>query len=700
MKKLTISRKAVLIGLVFVIFCSMVRTANGLNLLTSIGGSNANSSIAGWWKLDGSTADSSGHGLTLTANNVAATADHTGTPGKAYSFNGTSSYLSVPSSTYINSAGTYPAKSVTLWFKANDTNNTQYLWEEGDSNDGFSIYIMSGELYAESWGSSGGSWGSNSYSVPINVNQWSFAALSMQDGEAMQFYVNGVAASSTKTTTNGVFASHESAYIGKASGTTLNQGSSTNAGSGNYFFSGTMSDVRTFNRAISLSDIRSIGATSGTSSTLKLLSGQKGLVGHWKFDGNAKDDTPYSNNGTVNSATPTTDRMGASNKAYSFSGTNSYIGVPNASALQQTGDMTISFWANLTNDGNYQALVSKGLANEYEIAADFRSGATKLVWKSTNNDSTSVTNFDNFFSGYTGTPVFVSATISGSTLSVYRNGQLFNTWTIGSRSSSANDVFIGCRSTAHTFCAKGSMDDVRIYNRALAQTELSNLYRSYDSVVKVSTLQKGLVTRWKLDGNTKDATPFSNNGAIIGSGSDIEVGHRGQPGSAYSLVDSSACTDGYINKTLASPWTATNGFTVNLWVLPAFINGGSGYAFFNNNDGGTASSDSFQIDYLSSDYKYELVTTSGTVLKFGDIVLDWHMLTVTRSGNTWKAYLDGALTGSSTTLSATDTVFRSYTLGCDRTHSLYSTNENYFDDLRIWNRELTQAEVTALYKGE
>jgi len=53
----------------------------------------------------------------------------------------------------------------------------------------------------------------------------------------------------------------------------------------------------------------------------------KGLVGHWKFDGTAEDATPNSNGGTVTGASLTTDRKAQSNKAYDFSGTGQYIEV-------------------------------------------------------------------------------------------------------------------------------------------------------------------------------------------------------------------------------------------------------------------------------------------------------------------------------------------------------------------------------------
>ena len=51
----------------------------------------------------------------------------------------------------------------------------------------------------------------------------------------------------------------------------------------------------------------------------------QGLVGWWKFSGDATDSSGNGNDGTVNGATLTTDRHGQANRAYSFDGVNDYI---------------------------------------------------------------------------------------------------------------------------------------------------------------------------------------------------------------------------------------------------------------------------------------------------------------------------------------------------------------------------------------
>ena len=142
----------------------------------------------------------------------------------------------------------------------------------------------------------------------------------------------------------------------------------------NEFFNGSIDDIRIYNRALSESEVSAlytlessppsyepvkivdenvtaIASGSETSYFIKndgslwgmgrndrgqLGNAQgldQGLVGWWKFDGDATDSSGNGNDGTVNGATLTTDRHGQANEAYSFDGVNDYIEVPYNSAL-------------------------------------------------------------------------------------------------------------------------------------------------------------------------------------------------------------------------------------------------------------------------------------------------------------------------------------------------------------------------------
>ncbi len=71
-----------------------------------------------------------------------------------------------------------------------------------------------------------------------------------------------------------------------------------------------------------------------------------GLVAYYPFNGNANDATGNGNNGTIyGGVTPTTDRFGNPNAAYTFDGSTGYIDIPQNSTLNGlTTSVTLSAW--------------------------------------------------------------------------------------------------------------------------------------------------------------------------------------------------------------------------------------------------------------------------------------------------------------------------------------------------------------------
>jgi hypothetical protein len=71
------------------------------------------------------------------------------------------------------------------------------------------------------------------------------------------------------------------------------------------------------------------------------------LLLYYPMDGNANDLSGNNFHGTVNGATLVPDRFGNANSAYYFDGVNDYIDFPITSILKPTYPLTISFWAKL-----------------------------------------------------------------------------------------------------------------------------------------------------------------------------------------------------------------------------------------------------------------------------------------------------------------------------------------------------------------
>jgi len=214
---------------------------------------------------------------------------------------------------------------------------------------------------------------------------------------------------------------------------------------------------------------------------------QKGLVGHWTLDskntsnGTAYDSSGYDNNGTVNSVTSTQDSKVGEN-AYDFSGGNG-ITVQNDQSLQITGDLTITFWAKPFNISSArQNPIHKNYTDEYTMTAE-TDGDLSFYF----NDS------DSSYNNYQAKDMFkndnewvyvTAVRDDGNEVVWYRNGKLWQTdgYSGGNPTESGGNVTIG---DGYTNPYNGILDDFRIYNRALSESEIFALYnmrsqRSYN----------------------------------------------------------------------------------------------------------------------------------------------------------------------------------------------------------------------------
>jgi hypothetical protein len=72
--------------------------------------------LVGWWKMDGNAKDSSANANHGTVVGGTLTTDRKGQANSAYSFNGTTDHISVPSSAALNPTG---AVTVEFWVKPN-----------------------------------------------------------------------------------------------------------------------------------------------------------------------------------------------------------------------------------------------------------------------------------------------------------------------------------------------------------------------------------------------------------------------------------------------------------------------------------------------------------------------------------------------------------------------------------------------------
>jgi hypothetical protein len=201
-----------------------------------------------------------------------------------------------------------------------------------------------------------------------------------------------------------------------------------------------------------------------------------GLVAYYPFNGNANDESGNGKNGTAYNATLTSDRFGAIGIAYSFDGLTSYIQTKSLGDSAPTNESTISVWVhNLSNPSLYAFV----LGQEIEDG----SVPLKLQYNTTGNMTWYTRWGTSVETGVTpqGRWTHYIATSANGDNRIYINGVLSglnnDTWNNKYR---FGEIFIGRLPYAHPtegyMYFKGMLDDIRIYNRALSDSEAKTLF--------------------------------------------------------------------------------------------------------------------------------------------------------------------------------------------------------------------------------
>jgi len=214
---------------------------------------------------------------------------------------------------------------------------------------------------------------------------------------------------------------------------------------------------------------------------------EDGLVLFLPFNTNSLDESGNGNNGVVHGAVLTKDRNGKENSAYSFNG-SSYIGVPYNPQFNITpSGFSVALWFTPeSSQSPIHALIDKahgitGLNSWVVQCVNDGTTAKNLFEFAVGNgsgwmiaDSTCI--FDNKWH-------FVVVNFDGATTKFYVDGELKQTAPFsGSPVSNRNGISIGTASINNRFF-KGSIDDIRIYNRAITDTEVQQLYTGKTTVV-------------------------------------------------------------------------------------------------------------------------------------------------------------------------------------------------------------------------
>jgi len=218
------------------------------------------------------------------------------------------------------------------------------------------------------------------------------------------------------------------------------------------------------------------------------------------------------------------------------------------------------------------------------------------------------------------------------------------------------------------------------------------------AIVSVVNLSTGLVAMYPFNGNANDMSGNGNNGVVTGA--TLTTDRFGNPNSAYYFPGSNSVITVPNNSSLnALP------LSVNVWFKTNQTGPGAGYTFlqkyyWSSNNGWTAgfltSTGVLQGTYAANSSSNEVVANSTRAVNDNN----WHMATYVFSLINEQLYLDDTLvaTVNWTGTAGASTSTRDMLIGKvdDPTNYWYL---GYIDDISIYNRTLSSAEVQALYTG-
>lgn len=286
------------------------------------------------------------------------------------------------------------------------------------------------------------------YQVAVSVNLTT---------DIVEFFINGVSIGTAAfdTTVTAIQNTSSSFKIG----------GNQNGGSFTDFFDGVIDDVAIFSKALTAAEV----------SQLYYLGSTKA---YYPLNGNSNDFSGNTNTGTDTAITYPQGRFGQGAR---FNGSTSQINLGNSGVNVGTGDFTVSCWYYLDSsfaDGGYIIMRASG-ASPFVQYLIYPSVANSGFVFQMNNTAAGATNSINASGLAVNRWYHLMATISGTTMTLYVNGNPRTSQATfsGTRCNLSINSTLGLRDGGGATAANGIIDEVIIESRAWTAKEVETYYR-------------------------------------------------------------------------------------------------------------------------------------------------------------------------------------------------------------------------------
>lgn len=697
------------INILLFIFCTLCPSISLASVLTT----PPRYGLAAWYRLDegtGTTAtDSSWNGYTATLTNNPTWTTGMNGQGRAVSFDGSSNYI-------IKNASPVSAFPFTIsaWIYKTDSTSGAIIGFGYSGAANYRYYYISAGSVTSLWMRP--DTGSTNLSVNGTSNivgGWHLVTGVYKSDGTQDLYVDGVLEATLSNPKS--FASVDQIGIGARVDSVPDT-----------FFKGVIDDARIYNRLLTAEEIRRLYISTRGVHTIGYSNPviTSGLVGYWTMDGKdtnwtsntMTDKSGRNNTGTmVNMSTTTSPVAGKVGQGLQFDGVNDYINITQA-VLPTSGTTEIAFWVKPAYQDTDQVWIHNFLSGSQSVS--FTVGQTSV---GSGRFGVTVGNnaghwLQSPMSSNTWHHVVVQIS-ANSVDALYIDGtpqtNLYgNTgFTVGVPATSGFSTTLGRQGLNNAAYFSGSLDDVRIYNRALSASEIQQLYTSASPKYGVSPtitnttnctsgLSCGLVGYWTMDGKdtswtsntTQDKSGNGNTGTMVNMSTTTSptYGKVGQ-GLKFDGVDD------FINKSNFSSISSYS-FTMSAWVkLDSTANQGIVWIGQSN-----SVQRNIVLAVYSSTYAVSIRNDTGESPRTFDVAPNgtWqHLVVVVASSGYRQLYVNGIqaniiLNGVTPSVPTINTL----NIGRFGGSSPIRYASGVIDDVRIYNRELSSAEIQQLYQ--
>ena len=558
--------------------------------------------------------------------------------------------------------GSYNAILGTYWNGGGSGLYGYYLWSSDGTTLNWTVHT-SNAAYVQVSGT-------------VSLNAWHHVVLTWSDGVGASIYIDGSLAEFTA-----------SSLARQKNDETITLGNLDTRGTSTVGYDGLLDQYRYYNKSITAQDVATLYAeTDSTTSNTNLFNEGAG-VALYSLDYDASDASGYYD------GTPTDVDFGVGgqiNTGARFNGTDSFI---QTSLSLDSNNASISFWAKADTVGSTRPIYMINNRNGILVSYAYTSSSNSLTSNTTNqntliNSTTWTSQYNHIVVNMTG---FASSYTLGDFGSAVNVEVFLNRNSIGTTTQKPYGLSDGCRigRSNGTLYFDGSIDQVRIFSKALNQTEVDALYAETACVHTATTTDNDYPTTnvayYKFDNSAEDEKG-SYDGTQVG---DVEY-RFGKYGQAAVFNGSNS----YITVPNLAGFTNYN-FTMSFWfnststAAQYFIDFRNPiYMEFGYDIGSGAYNNTYSfVLYTGTQYAIH----SSADLRDGN----WHHIAVTYDGATLKMYIDNATPITSTINDNTQYAGTGNVIGGAVGGS--AIMDGKIDQLRIFTSELSSSQVAQLY---